>query len=220
MEYNTARAELKIPEYGRNIQELADHIKTLATKEERTKAANTLINIMTLLNPGLKEQSEFKHKLWDHLFMIANYDLDIDAPYAMPLRREELPDPEKPTYSSNHIRFRFYGKNVERMLQRASEMEEGPARDAFVNALASYMKMAYRVWNEDKVPDEIIIEHIRSMSKGVLDVKEIREMAAHNENFVPQKQKKDHGGNKKNHFQNKNNNNNNNNQRKNNFRKN
>jgi hypothetical protein len=189
MKYNTAREELKIAEYGRNVQKMVDHIKTLPDKEERTHAAQTLINIMVTLNPGLKEQSEYKHKLWDHLYIIADYDLDVDSPYDPPLPLEQVAKPQKPAYSSNHIKYRFYGKNVERMINRASEMEEGPAKKEFVNAMASFMKMAHRVWNEDKVPDEIIINHIKELSQGKVIVTEINEFAAHNEDFVPKKQK-------------------------------
>jgi len=185
MKYNTAREELKYPEYGRVVQKMVDHMKTLPDREQRTKAANTIVNIITTLNPSLKEQSEYKHKLWDHLYYIADFNLDIDAPFPPPLPPELTPKPNKPSYSSNHIKFRFYGKNVERMLKKAAEMEEGPDKKAFVNALASYMKMAHRVWNEDKVPDEIIIQHIKEFTKGAVVVTEINEFAAHNENFNP-----------------------------------
>lgn len=189
MKYNTAREELKIAEYGRNIQKMVAYIKSLPDKEERTKAANTVINVMVTLNPLLKEQSEYRHKLWDHLYIIADYDLDVDSPFPPPTPLEQVAKPNKPAYASNHIRYRFYGKNVERMINRAADMEDGPAKNEFVNALASFMKMAHRVWNEDKVPDEIIIQHIHDLSKGKVIVSEIREFAAHNEDFQPKKQK-------------------------------
>jgi hypothetical protein len=189
MEYNTGRGEMRIAEYGRNIQKMIAHIKTLPTKEERNKAANAVVNIMTILNPEIRQQSEYKHKLWDHLFVIAGYDLDIDAPFPVPPPLDQAPPPIKPSYSSNHIKYRYYGKNVERMIQKASAMEPGAERDAFVNALASYMKMAYRVWNEDKVPDEIIIKHVAELSKGKLEIDSITEFAVHNENYnLPKKQ--------------------------------
>ena len=210
MKYNTARDELKIAEYGRNVQKMVAHLKTLPLKEDRTRAANTIINVMVMLNPALKEQSEYKHKLWDHLYYLADFDLDVDSPFPPPAPLEEIPRPTKPAYSSNHIKYRYYGKNIERMLQRATEMEDGPAKSAFVNALASYMKMAHRVWNEDKVPDEVIINHIKDYTKGNLIVTEINEFAAHNENFNPKP--------KSNNFQG--NNNNNKFKKKKNFRKN
>jgi hypothetical protein len=185
MKYNTAREELKYPEYGRVVQKMVDHMKTLPDREQRTKAASTIVNIIVTLNPSLKDQSEYKHKLWDHLYFIADFDLDIEAPFPPPPPPELVSKPAKPAYSSNHIKYRFYGKNVEKMIQKAVEMEEGPDKKAFVNALASYMKMAHRVWNEDKVPDEIIIQHIKEFTKGAIVVTEINEFAAHNENFNP-----------------------------------
>jgi hypothetical protein len=209
MQYNTARPQLKISEYGRNVQEMVQHIKTLPTKEERTKAAHAVINIMINLNPALKEQSEYRQKLWDHLFIIGGYDLDVESPYPAPTPPEMLPAPYKPSYASNHIRFRFYGKNVEKLVAKAMEMEEGPQKDAFVNALASFMKMAHRVWNEDKVPDEQIMEHMRLLSGGKIIMTQINEFAAHNENFNPKprrdsNQNRPHNRNNKNQNQKKN----------------
>ncbi len=204
MQYNTARPQLKISEYGRNVQEMVEHIKTLPTKEERTKAAHGVINIMILLNPSLKEQSEYRQKLWDHLFIISGYDLDVDAPYPMPTPPENLPAPHKPAYASNHIRFRFYGKNVEKLVKKATEMEEGPQKDAFVNALASFMKMAHRVWNEDKVPDEQIMEHMRLLSAGKINMTQINEFAAHNENFNPKPRRDNNQQNRQHNNRNKN----------------
>jgi hypothetical protein len=200
MQYNTTRGPLKIGEYGRSVQEMVAHIKSLPDKEQRTKAANTLVQIMITLNPQLKEQSEYKHKLWDHLFMMADYDLDVDSPFEKPDPIEKAGRPEKPAYASNHIRFRYYGKNVERMIAKATEMEDGPEKQAMVNALGSYMKMAYRVWNEDHVPDEIIINHIDLMSKGALKPTEIKTFAVHSEEYKPRQNKQNRPNKKKKHF--------------------
>jgi hypothetical protein len=183
MKYNTARPQLRIPEYGRNVQKMAEFIKTLPTKEQRIQAANALIGIMANLNPQLKDQGDFRQKLWDHLYIIAGYELDVDTQYAPPPRPEEMPRPQKPSYALNHIKYRYYGKNVELMIKKAAQMEEGPMKAAFLNALASYMKMAYRVWNDDKVPDNVVIEHIREISRGQVELKEINEFATHNENY-------------------------------------
>ena len=213
MEYNTVRAPMRISEYGRNVQRMAAHIKTLATKAERTTAANTLINVMGQLNPTVKEQSDYKQKLWDHLFMIAGYELDVDAPFPKP--EPPLPNvrPNKPSYNNNRIRYRYYGRNVELMLKKAAAMDPSPSKEAFLNVIASFMKMAYRVWNDDKVPDNIIIEHIRELTGGKAELKEINEMAAHNENFTSPKVRRDgmnqgNYNNKNNFNKNKNNQNN------------
>src|SRR5688500_6538377 len=134
MEYNTTRGKLKIGEYGRSVQEMVAYMKTLPEKDDRTKAANTLIQVMTTLNPQLKEQAEYRHKLWDHLFMMAEYELDVDAPFPVPNPIEKAGRPQLPAYSSNHIRFRYYGKNVERMISKATDMEDGPEKQSMVNA--------------------------------------------------------------------------------------
>lgn len=191
MKYNTARPQLRIPEYGRNVQKMAEFIKTLPTKEQRTLAANALIGIMANLNPQLKDQGDFRQKLWDHLYIIAGYELDVDTQYAPPPRPEEMPRPVKPSYALNHIKYRYYGKNVELMIKKAAQMEEGPMKAAFLNALASYMKMAYRVWNDDKVPDNVVIDHIRELSRGKVELKEINEFATHNENYQQQRPRRD-----------------------------
>jgi hypothetical protein len=187
MEYNTERPGMKIAEYGRNVQKMVEHIKSLPTKEERSDAARQVISIMTILNPQLKEQNEYKQKLWDHLFMIAGFDLDVEAPFPMPDPAVISAPPQKPSYASNHIKYRYYGKNVERMIRHAVDLPEGAEKDAFVNSLASYMKMAYRVWNEDKVPDEVIIKHIAELSGGKIQVTEITDFPMHTENYQPQR---------------------------------
>lgn len=193
MEYNTSRPNLKIPEYGRNVQKMVEHLKTLPTKEERSQAANSIISVMVALNPQLKEQSEYKQKLWDHLFLIGNYDLDIDSPFPPPTRAEMEAPPQKPEYASNHIKYRYYGKNVERMIKHAIDMPEGPMKDNFVNALASYMKMAYRMWNEEKVPDEVILKHLVELSHGKLQLDSIYDLTG-GAAPTPQRQNKEQGG--------------------------
>jgi hypothetical protein len=187
MEYNTARPGMMIAEYGRNVQKMVEHIKTLPTKEERNDAAQQVIGVMTTLNPQLKEQIEYKQKLWDHLFMIAGFDLDVDSPFPKPDPKVYSTPPQKPSYASNHIKYRYYGKNVERMIRHAVTVPEGPQRDAFVNALASYMKMAYRVWNEDKVPDEVIIKHVAELSNGEINITSISDFPMHTESYQPRK---------------------------------
>jgi len=214
MEYNTSRAQLIVPEYGRNVQKMIDHIRELATNEERTGAANIVINVMGFLNPQIKEQADYKHKLWDQLFTIAGNDLDVDCPYPRPVPKDELPKPARPMYSVNNIRFRHYGKNVELMLKSAATMPDDANKEYFLNSLASYMKMAHRVWNEDKVPDEVILNNIKLLSDGAIDLKGFTEFAVHSEPFVPKPPKDGHKPQQKNYGQKNNNNNNNNQNRK------
>ena len=215
MEYNTSRVQLIVPEYGRNVQKMINHISDLPTVELRTGAANAVIIVMGLLNPQIKEQADYKHKLWDQLFTIAGNDLDVECPFPRPVPKDELPKPARPMYSVNHIRYRHYGKNVELMLKSAASMPDTPAKEHFLNALASYMKMAHRVWNEDRVPDEVILNNIKELSDGAIDLKGFTEFAVHSESFVP-KVKKDYNNKpqQKNYGQKNNNSNNNQNRNK------
>src|SRR5436190_2112373 len=150
MEYNTARGKLIIPEYGRTVQKLAALLLTLEDRDERNRAANTLIGIMGQVNPQPREQGESKQKFWDHLYVLTDFKLDVDTPFEKPVPTSVLFARPKPmAYSNNRIRYKHYGKNVERMLDHAVKMEEGHEKAAFVNALASYMKLAYWMWNND-----------------------------------------------------------------------
>ena len=88
-DYNTQREHLNISEYGRQIQEYVKHIQSLPDKEVRTKWANSVVNIMATLNPELRQQSNYKEKLWGHLYQIADFNLDVDCPYPIPTREEK-----------------------------------------------------------------------------------------------------------------------------------
>ncbi len=124
-DYNTARKKLILPEYGRNIQKMVDHILTIEDREERNKAARTIIGIMGNLNPHLRDINDFKHKLWDHLAIIADFKLDIDAPYELPTQELLEERPKKIDYNQKSIRFKHYGHSIALMIEKAVEMEEG-----------------------------------------------------------------------------------------------
>ncbi len=184
MEYNTARGKLVIPEYGRTVQNLAEYICKIEDREERLRAANALIHIMSQVNPQPKEQGDPKQKLWHHLYVLTNFKLDVDSPFGKPEANSVLFTKAKPiVYAHNRIKYRHYGKTVEEMLKYASTMEEGPEKTAFSNALASYMKMAYWMWNNDKVPDSVVLDNIREMTNGKVDMSVINEFAAHTESY-------------------------------------
>jgi hypothetical protein len=191
MEYNTSRSRLVIPEYGRTVQKIAEYILTIEDKAERNRATLSLINIMGQVNPQPRDQAENKQKFWDHLFILTDFKLDVDCPYETPTPNSVLfTRPAPMGYIHNRIRYKHYGKNVERMLDYAVKMEEGPQKNAFVNSLASYMKMAYWMWNNDKAPDMVVIDSIREMTDGKITLREINELSAHNDTYS-QKSRKD-----------------------------
>lgn len=168
--YNTQREELRISEYGRNVQEMVTFIKGIEDRTKRNLLAAGVVNVMANLNPHLKEMNDYKQKLWDHLFAIADYDLDVDSPYPTPERGAMYKKPDRIPYNDNMIRFRFYGRNVQNMVLAAAEMEEGETRTAFINLIASFMRNSCKNWNNENLSEEAISEHMKMLSGGKLDL--------------------------------------------------
>jgi hypothetical protein len=166
MEYNTSRNKMQISEYGRNIQEMVAHLLTISDREERTRKANLVVGVMGMLNPYLRESADWKNKLWDHIHIISDYQLDVDAPFPVPEREVMTRKPDRLNYPSSRIRYRFYGKNIERMIGKATEMEEGPTKKMFINIIGSFMRTACRQWNDEVLPDEAVINHMEELSQG------------------------------------------------------
>lgn len=172
MEYNSSRPHLIIPEYGRNIQKMIDHAVGVEDREERNKVARAIVTVMGQLNPHLRDVTDFKHKLWDHLFFISDFKLDVDSPYPIPSAETMYRKPNRVPYPSNQIKYKHYGKMVEVMVDKAKQMEDGDMKDAFVETLANFMKMAYVNWNRDSVSDELIVEQLRILSGGKLTLRD------------------------------------------------
>lgn len=172
MQYNTSRKELTIAEYGRSIQEMVDYAVQLEDREERTKAAKTIVNAMAILNPQPREFAESKHKFWDHLFIMSNFQLDCEAPYPMPDRDLTRVRPEPISYPHKNIKLRHYGSIIETMVKEALKMEEGTEKAQVVEQIAQFMKMSYLTWNRDSVDDAVIREQLREFSGGKLELPE------------------------------------------------
>ncbi|HMT29284.1 MAG TPA: DUF4290 domain-containing protein [Bacteroidia bacterium] len=171
MEYNSGRNRLIIPEYGRNIQKLIEYAITLEDREERNKIAQAIVTVMGQLNPHLRDITDFKHKLWDHLFIISDFKLDVDSPYDRPTALTYKVKPKGIAYPTSDIRFRHYGRIIEQMIKEIKDLEETPEKEQMVINIANFMKMLYVNWNKDSVSDEVIFEHLRILSKGSLTVK-------------------------------------------------
>lgn len=175
MEYNTQRGGLIISEYGRNIQKMIEHAVGLKDKEERNKAAKVIISVMGQLNPHLRDVNDFKHKLWDHLFIISDFKLDVDSPYPKPTPQSLSVTPDRIPYSDNKIRFKHYGKTIELMIEKAKTFEEGAEKDALIKTLANHLKKSYLTWNKDSVTDEHILKDLEELSNGKLKLsKDVR----------------------------------------------
>ena len=181
LEYNSSRNKLVISEYGRHIQKLVEHALTLKDKEERQKMANGIIDIMGELNPQLRDVEDFKHKLWDHLFVISNFELDVDSPYEKPIIEKLFEKPEPLAYPNSKIKYNHYGKVIELMIDEAIKMEDQELKSKLVIAIANQMKKSYVNWNLDTVEDEIILNQLTKLSNGKLSVPEGTELAK----FIP-----------------------------------
>jgi hypothetical protein len=175
IEYNTEREHLIIPEYGRHMQKMINYAKSRETKEERNKVAKAIISVMGNLQPHLRDVPDFQHKLWDQLFIMADFDIDVDSPYPEPSRDELYARPEVLKYPQNFPKYRFYGNNIKTMIDVACTWEEGDMKDALVYTIANHMKKCFLNWNKDTVEDDVIFSHLRELSDGKLDLKNFDE---------------------------------------------
>ena len=172
LEYNTEREHLIIPEYGRHIQKMVNQAVAMEDREERNKCAKSIIAVMGNLNPHLRDVPDFQHKLWDQLFMISDFKLDVDAPYPKPSPEELSEQPEPLAYPQNFPKYRFYGNNIKRMIDVAVKWEDGDKKDALVMTIANHMKKSFLSWNKDTVEDQVIFNHLFELSDGALNLKD------------------------------------------------
>ncbi|QNS40129.1 DUF4290 domain-containing protein [Chryseobacterium manosquense] len=170
MEYNTKRTHLHMPEYGRIIQQLVERCKELETKEQRNEMAVAIVDFMGQRNPQLRDEENYKHKLWDHLFIMANYDLDVDSPYPFPTMEELKEKPKRMEYPKLQGDFKFYGKSILQLIDKAIELEDGDEKDALIQVIANNMKKSYNVYNKEHVQDEVIFRHLKDLSENRLDL--------------------------------------------------
>ena len=184
LEYNSERPKLIIPEYGRHIQKMVDHAVSIEDREERNKVANAIIGVMGNLNPHLRDVPDFQHKLWDQLFIISDFKLDVDSPYPTPTREmlEERPEPLE--YPQNFPKYRFYGNNIKRMIDICVSWEDGDLKDALKFTIANHMKKSYLNWNKDTVEDEVIFKHLFELSDGAINLAKWDEDLAESKNLV------------------------------------
>jgi len=175
LEYNTEREHLIIPEYGRHMQKMINYAKTRETKEERNKLANGIIAVMGNMQPHLRDVPDFKHKLWDQLFIMSNFELDADSPYDIPTKEiyEERPAPLE--YPQNFPKYRFYGNNIKTMIDVANTWEEGELKEALLYTIANHMKKCFLNWNKDTVEDAVIFGHLFELSNGKIDLRNSKE---------------------------------------------
>lgn len=170
LEYNAERSHLIIPEYGRHLQKLIDQATEIEDAEERNKAAKYIIQVMGTLNPHLRDVPDFQHKLWDQLFIMSDFKLDVVSPYPIPSREVLQLKPDVLQYPQNFPKYRYYGNNIKYMIDVANKWDEGEMKNALVKVIANHMKKSYLSWNKDTVKDDVIFEHLFELSDGKLNL--------------------------------------------------
>lgn len=181
LEYNSERSTMAIPEYGRHVQKLVDHCISLPDKEERNKMAKAIIDVMGNLQPHLRDVPDFKHKLWDQLFIIAGFKLDVNSPYPIPSEEELKEKPEGLPYPKAASKYKYYGHNMQTMIDVAVSWDEGELKDKLVHTISNHMKKCYLLWNKDNVTDAIIHNHLKELSGGklVYDYEKVPLLSSH-----------------------------------------
>lgn len=169
MDYNTSRKKLSMPEYGRNIQAMVDHLFTIEDREKRNQSAHAVVDVMGNLYPYLRDVPEYKHKLWDHLAIMSDFKLDIDYPYELPSPEMLTEKPRKVPYNQNEIKLRHYGLIIEKLIEEAIMME-GEEQGILIEQIANQMKKLYLSWNKDSVEDEKIFIDLEELSGNRLKV--------------------------------------------------
>ena len=170
--YNTEVEKLQMPEYGRNVLKMVEQLKEIPDREKRTQQAYAVVKVMESLNPQVHQQENFAQKLWDHLYMIAGYDLDVDSPYPAPLPEVIGSRPDPIPLNTKPIKARHYGRNIENILELIASEPEGEVKTAMIRSLAIYMRQQYLIWNKDTVADATIFQDIERLSGGKVKVPE------------------------------------------------
>jgi len=164
LKYNTERDKLIISEYGRNIQTMINHLLEIEDRKKRTEAAHFIVNVMAQMNPQVKESNDYIHKLWDHLYIISDYKLDVDSPYEPPQQGAIVAKPEHVGYQKHNIKHGHYGNYITELIKKIEEVEEGPKRDALLISIANQMKRDYLNWNRETVNDLLILDDLYKLS--------------------------------------------------------
>ncbi len=159
-----------MPEYGRIMQDLVTRCKELPTKEERNQMAAAIIDFMGQRNPQLRDEEDYRHILWDHLFILADYDLDVDSPYPVPSPEDLMTKPNKMEYPKLQGDFKFYGKSILQLIDLAIAQEESEEKEALIEVIANNMKKSYNIYNKEHVTDDVIFRHLKELSENRLDL--------------------------------------------------
>lgn len=197
MEYNTQRKKMIIPEYGRHIQKMVDYCLTIEDREERNKYAQTIIVAMGQVNPVGKDTPHYKQKLWDHLYIISDYKLDVDFPFPKPVKEEKDEKPTPLKYYQNNINFRTYGTFLEALVKKVATMDDGEEKQRLIHELAQHMKKLYLQYNINTCDEAILRNHINILSEGKITLGEDFQFKSNKELLGVKKKTQNNKNNKK-----------------------
>ncbi len=183
MEYNTSRNYLGMKEYGRHVQKMVEYLLTIEDREKRQQQAQSVIELMGFLNPHLKNVDDFKHMLWDHLFFISDFRLDVDSPYPIPQRETYKQKPDPLPYPKGNPKYAHLGKNLEMVIDKALKQEDAEKKAGFAHAIAYYMKLAYSNWHKELVHDDAIRSELNNITGGELEFSNTPFIKHRNQNF-------------------------------------
>jgi len=172
LDYNTGREKLEMPEYGRNVLKMIEGLREIPDRDKRTEQARAIVKVMEILNPQVRSQEDFEHKLWDHLFIISGFNLDVDSPYPSPVAEDFDTKPIPIPMKGSKIKATHYGRNIEKIIDLICTEPDGEVKTAMIRSLAIYMRQQYLIWNKDSVADETIFKDIEKLSDYKIKVPE------------------------------------------------
>ena len=178
MDYNTYREKLILPEYGRHVQKMIERVKGIEDREKRNEQIQAVVNVMALLNPSLKDYPDYKRKLWDHVYVIAGYDIDIDSPFEAPTPAQAASRPDPIPVDKTPLKASCYGRNIENMIDLVAGIEDETVKVEMIRNLARYMRQQYLIWNKDTVADETILKDMARLADGKNSIPEGLELGA------------------------------------------
>lgn len=194
MEYNTDRNYLGMKEYGRHVQKMVEFLLTIEDREKRQQQTQAVIELMGFLNPHLKNVEDFRHKLWDHLFFISDFKLDVDSPYPIPQKETYKQKPDPLPYPKRHPKYAHLGKNLEVVIDKALKEEDPEKKAGFAHAIAYYMKLAYSNWHKELVHDDSIRSELNSITGGELEFSNTPYIKHRNQPFERDDYRPNNGG--------------------------
>ncbi len=169
-DYNTQRPKLVLKEYGRNVQKLAAYINTIENQEERDRFARILTDLMRQIHPNMRDGQDYSNKLWDDLFILSGFNLDVESPYPLPEKNLLGRKPKRVPYNTHELKYKHYGRNVELIIEKAIKITDPEEKEQAIIYLGKLMKAFYSTWNKENVDDGVIVQHIREMSKARLSI--------------------------------------------------